>query len=106
MKLGISFSASKTANILNQVAFRGMVENGFHRQLLPTSTNRDRNIFSTALWSFLCGGRNALNGSARHRYASDHGSSILAGMNVASASELRNSLAHPLNANAHPSAPA
>jgi hypothetical protein len=36
IKQGISFSASKTANILNQVTFRGMVESDFHRQLLPT----------------------------------------------------------------------
>ena len=106
IKQGISFSASKTANILNQVTFRGMVESDFHRQLLPTSANRDRNIFSTGLRSFLCGSPRALNGSALHRYASDHSSSILAGTNVESASELRNSFAHALNANAHPSAPA
>ena len=106
IRQGISFSASKTANILNQVTFRGMVESDFHRQLLPTSANRDRNIFSTGLRSFLCGSPRALNGSALHRHASDHSSSILAGTNVESASELRNSFAHALNANAHPSAPA
>ena len=42
--------------------------------------------------------RGSLNGNTRHRYTRDHRSSFLAGTNLEATAELRNSLAHALNA--------
>jgi hypothetical protein len=47
--------------------------------------------------------RGSLHGNARYRYTRDHRSSFLAGTNLEATAELRNSLAHALNADAHPS---
>src|SRR5437667_3495417 len=54
----------------------------------------------TLLGAYLLG---SLNGSARHRYTRHHRSSILARTNLEATAELRNSLVHALNADAHPS---